>query len=358
MKIHTDRLTSFDIYTKYKPTEVVHTNSFDDVCSGMNPCFYMRDGSRLKVSSSVAALIKDSGSVNWNPLFKPLRFPLHPLQHNALSFASTAFASIDARLHDTAIMQNPVIRKLRSIRSPEVKTFIWSPTEPASQTDASIDTRIRMVAPFESVTVDANNDEITLQRDYTITDLDEYLERSAQLMRETINAIETTFPRKKHIVLVGGKDSQLISLVPKLNNQNWYIFTGEPNEPLIREWVRLNKIDVADIFGHDGHNEESLSDFKRKIVCSDLYSSPIHVRYLPTLEKLVRDFDGECVFWGGSMPRRASLYDASQRKDNVAISNDVFWQTHFRDFPAWQGNLHQTYSNYLGCPFLSLSLPS
>lgn len=118
---------------------------------------------------------------------------------------------------------------------------------------------------------------------------------------------------------MGGKDSQLISLIPKLNDANWYIFSAEPNYSLIKHWVAQNNIHATKIFAHDGQNEENMTDFKRKVICSDLYTNPIHVRYLPTLEKLVRDFDGECIFWVGFMQREASLYDSSHRKP---ISND------------------------------------
>lgn len=36
-----------------------------------------------------------------------------------------------------------------------------------------------------------------------------------------------------------------------------------------------------------------------------------------------------------------------------ADSNDQFFNAHLNTFPGWQGNIQQTYSNYLGCPFLS-----
>jgi hypothetical protein len=53
------------------------------------------------------------------------------------------------------------------------------------------------------------------------------------------------------------------------------------------------------------------------------------------------------------MPRRESLYDGSHRKSDSSITKEKFFNTHLNTFPGWQGNIQQTYSNYIGCPFLS-----
>jgi len=351
MPVFVSKLTSFDAYTKYPLGQVLEADTLDDVCCGMNPCYYMLDGGRLKVSSSVVSLILDSGRFELNPDFKPPRFVMHPWQRSALDFARTTIDAIEKKLRSTSILQSQAVRKIKSMAPTDVKTFLWNPHYSAHVSCDSIDSRIRKVKPFESVSADKS---VTLLKlDYTVTNLDEYLSMSAQLMRKTINDIEAAFPQKKHIILMGGKDSQLISLIPKLNDSNWYIFSADPNYAITKSWLEQNHIRVAKIFAHDGRNEERMTDFKRKIICSDLYTNPIHIRYLPTLEKLVHDFAGECIFWVGSMPRRASLYDASHRKPEEPINNDQFFQTHLSAFPGWQGNIQQTYSNYLGCPFLS-----
>jgi hypothetical protein len=276
---------------------------------------------------------------------------MHPWQRNAVDLVRNSINAVEKKLRGTSILQSQAVKKIKSMAPQEMKTFLWDPNYSAHISCDSIDTRIKKLKPFEPVSTDKSTMLIT--PDYSIANIDEYLEKSAQLMRKAINDIEAANPKKKHIVLMGGKDSQLISLIPKLNEDNWYIFSADPNYPLIKDWVAQNDIRVRKIFAHDGKNEESLSDFKRKVVCSDLYTNLIHVRYLPTLEKLVRDFEGECIFWLGSMPRRASLYDASHRKPESPISNDQFFNVHMNTFPGWQGNIQQTYSNYLGCPFLS-----
>ena len=351
MTLCANKLTSFEVYTKYHLGQVLETDALVDVCSGMNPCYYMQAGDRLKVSSSVASLIIDSGKFEINPGFKPPQFFMHPWQRNAVDFARNTINAVEKKLRGTSILQSRTVKKLKSIAPAEVKTFLWDPHYSAHISCDSIDGRIRKIKPFESVS--AGHSAMVLDLDYSLTSLDEYLEKSAHLMRKAINDIEAAFPQKKHIILMGGKDSQLIGLIPKLNENNWYIFSAEPNYTLIKDWVLQNNLHVTKIFAHDGHNEEKMADFKRKVVCSDLYTNLIHVRYLPTLENIVREFDNECIFWLGSMPRRASLYDASHRKADAPISSDQFFNVHLNTFPGWQGNIQQTYSNYLGCPFLS-----
>jgi hypothetical protein len=346
-----DQLSSFDLYVKHRPGQVHEVNTLNDVCSGMNPCYYLRDGGKLKASSSVVALILDSGKFERNPRFKPPKFIMHPWQRNAVDFVRNGINAVEKGLRHTPILQNPAVKKIKSMAPQEMKNFLWDPHYSAHISNDSIDSRINKLRPFESVSAERNS--MLLTPDYSLADIDEYLEKSAFLMRRTINEIEAAFPQKKQIVLMGGKDSQLISLVPKLNEENWYVFSAEPNHSLIKEWVAQNKIHATKIFAHDGKNEERMADFKRKVMCSDLYTNPIHVRYLPTLERIVNDFDGECMFWLGSMPRRASLYDASHRKPEAPISNEQFFNVHMNTFPGWQGNIQQTYANYLGCPFLS-----
>ena len=346
-----NKLTSIDVYTRYPLGQVLETYTLDDVCSGMNPCYYMQDGERLKVSSSVASLIIDSGKFEINPEFKPPKFFIHPWQRNAVDFARNTINVVEKKLRGTSILQSQAVKKIKSMASAEVKIFLWNPHHSAHVSYESIDVRIRKIKSFESVS--AGNSAMLLNLDYSINSLDEYLEKSAHFMRKAVNDIEAAFPQKKHIILMGGKDSQLISLIPKLNEKNWYIFSAEPNFTIINSWVLQNDLHVTKIFGHDGRNEEKMADFKRKVICSDLYTNLIHVRYLPTLEKIAREFDNECIFWFGSMPRRASLYDGSHRKPDALISNDQFFNVHLNTFPSWQGNIQQTYSNYLGCPFIS-----
>jgi hypothetical protein len=321
------------------------------VCSGMNPCYYMKENDELKVSSSVASLILESGRLELDQSFKPPRFFLHPWQRNTFEFLRNSVNVTEKALGKSKFMRGSMVTKIKSAAPAEMKKFIWNPHRSSHVSQNSIDLRIKKLSPFESVT--ANDSSSLIKLDCSLSDVDSYLEQSAKILTKTINEIEAAFPKKKHIILMGGKDSQLIGFIPKLDPSNWYIFSAEPNYSLLTEWVAENDVAVNKIISHDGRNEETIKDMKRKVICGDLYTNIIHVRYLPSLEKLVQEFGGECIFWSGSMARNNSLYDASYRNADKLLNADEYFASHLNTFPGWQGNIHQMYSNYLKCPFLS-----
>jgi hypothetical protein len=351
MAVFVSRLSSFDVYTKYPPGQVIETDILEDVCSGMNPCYYIYDKDRLKVSSSVLSLVIESGNFEINNNFKPPKFFMHPWQRKSMDVLRNILNTVEKAMRNTSVMQSASISKLKSITPDNVKRIMWDSHYSAHISCETIDARVRKLKPFESVSF--GNEKIGIDFDYAITDMDEFLEKTALYLRKSINDIEEAYPDKKHIILMGGKDSQLISLIPKLNDSNWYVFSAEPNYSIVKDWIKQNNISVKKIFMHDGRNEEKMVDYKKKVRCSDLYTNLIHIRYAPSLERIADEFDHECVFWLGSMPRRASLYDGGYRKPGTSIGRDEFFNVHLNTFPGWQGNIQQTYSNYIGCPFLT-----
>lgn len=343
-------LTSFDLYTKYPLGGVLKADTLIDNCCGMNPCYYIEGEYGLKVSTSVMSLIVDSQSFELNPDFRPPKFFLHPWQRNTVVFSRAILDLIEKKLHNTSFLKSKALAKVKSMVSPEIKTILWSPHQPSYISNKTIDSRIRKIRAFESVGTLANSFNPAL--DGSIKDLDVYIDKSVHYLCKSINDIEKQYPDKQHIILMGGKDSQLISLIPKLNDENWHVFSAEPNYPLIRDWLSTNDIKVNKLFFHDGGNEETIDEFKNKIICGDLYTSPIHIRYAPALKKIAKEFNNECIFWLGSMPRRSSLYDGVHAQNGHSKKRKEFFNSHFNSFPAWQGNIQQTYSNYIGCPFL------
>jgi hypothetical protein len=351
MALIVDGLSSFDVYTKFPLGQVLETENLADVCSGMNPCYYIKERGKLKVSSSVMSLILDSGTFDSNPNFRPPKFSLHPLPRNTAIFLRKLVNSVERQFRNTSMRKNPAIQKIKSLTPASIKASLWDPHHSRYDSWETIDKRVSKLSPFESI--GSVQKTTAIEPDFSINNLDEYLDKSAHFLRKSIHDIEKAYPHKKQIILMGGKDSQLISLVPKLNESNWYIFSAEPNHTLIQDWVSSNKIHATKIFAHDGRNEETMDDFKKKLICGDLYTNPIHIRYAPTLKKIAQEFNNECIFWLGSMPRGASLYDGTHHKYDPSKKREQFFNIHLNSFPAWQGNIHQTYSNFTECPFLS-----
>jgi hypothetical protein len=154
------------------------------------------------------------------------------------------------------------------------------------------------------------------------------------------------------VVLTGGRDSQLIVLVPKRNPDRWHFFSAEPNYSLNMRWIERNGVRVGRTFFHDNRNEESTEDLRRKIICGDLYSDPSHIRWMPTMTKIAENFDRRCLFWGGTMSSPAHFYAGRHRAD-FGAAREAFFRSHFNRTAVWQGNYHQVFKNFTGLPYLS-----
>ena len=271
------RITSLDMHLKFPPGKVVETKCLEDVGCGMYPCYYLRQNNKLKVSTSVVALILNSGSFEPNPNFKPpnflsYQFVLKNLIRSLMTKTSAIFKkSIKNFLLPRRLVSNSSEKKL------------WY------ESWETIDKRIKKLKPFEKITPTTST--ITFKPDFTINDKKEIIDKTVYYLQKFINETEIKYPNYCHIVLTGGKDSQLINLVPKLNPERWYIFSAEPNYTLVKHWVKENGIKVAGIFKHNNKNEETIDDFRKKIICSDLYSDPRHIRWLPTLKRISKKFD-------------------------------------------------------------------
>jgi hypothetical protein len=214
----------------------------------------------------------------------------------------------------------------------------------------TIDRRVTKLKAFEAVTL--SGAARLLQPDYSIRDQQIIVDRSVQHIQAYINRVEAAFPGFDHVVLVGGKDSQLILLAPKLNPDRWHMFSAEPNYTLNVRWVERNGVRVNRVFSHDNRNEESLDDLVEKIICGDLYSDPSHIRWLPTMRKIADGLEHRCLFWGGTMSSPGHFYDG-QHYGHVGADRDAFFRSHFHRTAAWQGNYHQAFKNFVGRPYLS-----
>jgi hypothetical protein len=224
--------------------------------------------------------------------------------------------------------------------------------DPASEerwyaTWETADSRVRRLHAFEQVTGDSRA--MTFHPDYSLRDAELFLTRSADLLKQFVRSVETAFPEHEHIIQMGGKDSQLLSLIPKLNQERWHIFSAEPNTSLVRQWLELNKIPYGRFFAHDNCNEENGQDLAEKVLCSDLVSDPKQSKWLPKMREIARAFDHKCIFWAGTAADAIYSYHTSFH----ARPDDGYFALHQTRVSSLQGNYHQTFKNFVGCPLLS-----
>jgi hypothetical protein len=347
-----DRLTSIQLYTEFPPGSVQLTRRLQDVGSAMYPCYYVPHGAGFKVSTSVASLILDAGAFDLNPRFTPPQFALHPWKRELAGLARKLAAPVDELLAKVKVLRAP-LNQIKATVPATAKTLYWNPHQASYDMWETIDRKIWKLRSFQAIGADGATPGFA--SDLSLRSLDELVAVACAALQRSVNEIERRFPGRMHVILTGGKDSQLIGLIPKLNPERWCIFSAEPNFRLVERWVAENDIPVARVIRHDGRNEETRDDFKRKIMCGDLYTSPAHIRYCPTLKRLAAELGDQCIFWVGSMPRGAHLFDGRHHRhdrSDPAAARSAFFNAHLAGFPAWQGNLHQTYANFVGHPFL------
>lgn len=333
--------TSLDIYLNHTPGEIISADKVTDVGCGMYPCYYVQRDSDVLVSTSGANLIAELGDLKRNPDFQP-----------PLSFADLGTGdqvTTDQTIIETLADYVPtnlrreipssVITKLENLglisgEAPQAWAEGWH----------TIDSRVSRLRPFETITPDTREQSIDFTR--SLSDPEALAEQTAEYMTTFIHRIEDQFPDHQHIILTGGMDSQLISLVPK-QTDNWHVFSAEPNYSIVTEFLDRNDIDVNSVIHHDNRNDESLDDLQRKLVAADLMADPRHLRWLSSFKELVQDFGGDCIIWSGTS---ADAIHAYHRDFHTA---ENYFDCHLRRVASWQAISHQVMANFVGVPQLS-----
>jgi len=319
------KISSLELHLKFPAEQIIETKCLEDVGCGIYPCYYLKCKDILKVSTSVTSLIFDSNAFKINPHFRPPNF---------------------LKEKDSSEM----LRRLKKlVKYSSLGYFhINSHTEKSwYETWETIDKRVSKLKPFERVTLD--NSIITFNPDCAIHDKEVIVNKTVYHLKNFVQNVEEKYPDYNQIILTGGKDSQLINLIPKLNNKKWSLFSAEPNYSLVKRWVKENGVKVDKIFTDNNQNKENIDVFKKKIVCGDLYSNPRHIRWMPTIKKIADKFNQKCIFWGGTAAD--AIY--SFHRDFHCISKEDYFKIHIRRVSSWQGNYHQVFKNFVRCPLLS-----
>lgn len=326
--------TSLDLHLAHSPGEVVRTDEISDVGCGMYPCYYVQQDSELWVSTSAVSLIGEMGSLERNPEFDIPDY-LKSITGKG-SESDTIINEFIAKLPSDLTSHVPsevgeILRQMRLLSSPSSTWYdSWN----------TIDTRIFRVRPFETVT--PNSTERLFEPTYTLDDPDKLVRKTAKYMKKFVHRIEREYPDREHIIHTGGKDSLLITLVPK-KTDNWHIFSAEPNYPLVEEFVERNNIDIKRMIRDDNKNRESTKDLQKKLLSSDLLMDPRHCRWVKKLKELTEEMDSDCIFWNGD-----GGGELLQHRPDLEYP-----KTHLTRVPSKQGMYHQTVLNFTQTPLLT-----
>lgn len=321
-----EKITSLDIHLDYPTGTVIQTKCLEDVACGIYPCFYYKNGDEIYASQSVIALICSLGNLDLNKKFRPYDYIISD--------------PINMTLYER-IRQFPL-----RVMDKFSRGIVWQNREyyPKWYT---IDNRINRLRSFEKV--EPNSQKINFKPDYTIRNTQDIVTAGAYHIQKFMNTIEKKYPDHKHIVSVGGKDSQIMLLTEKINPENWYVFSAEPNYPLVKEWIKNNDIFVKEIFGHPNtFEEENIEVFKAKNICSDLYVGYRHFRWKPAMRRISERFNQKCIFWsgtsGGAIFSHYPPFHYSRKR---------FFKAHQIRSAFYQGTAHNATKNFLGCSRLS-----
>ena len=292
-----DNLTSLDLYLNFPAKKIIKTYCIEDVACAIYPCFYIECNDYLKVSSSAVELIKESKELVLNKKFKPNFF---------------------------------------------MKSWYEGPQ--------TIDKRIKRLKAFEIKKVGSSK--INFKSEKTLKDKDEYIEKSVFYFKKFVNYIERSFPEHDHVVFTGGKDSQLVHLVPKLNEDKWHVFSSHPSVALIKKWLTENDVKYGQFFEHDNINNENKDFVMEKVLNSDMICSPEHIRWSKSIIDISNKFNKKCIFWTGTI---GDTFYNCHIYEYMRSNFKYFFEVQFNRASAYQGiTLHQAVFNLTSCPSLSL----
>ncbi|MEI6787186.1 MAG: hypothetical protein WCL49_01785 [bacterium] len=328
-------ITSDALHRDYPARTVVETRCLRDAACGIYPCYYRRLPDRLRVASSAVALIADLGDLQINPAFQPREYLLGDDARQQFIHGT---ARLPKAVKDSAKRLLPAAL-LRRLSKDRFWTESWE----------TIDARVFKLKPFERVTPEGSAD--LFKPDFSLRNADDLVEGVACHLERYVREMEERYPEYDHVMMIGGKDSQILALIPKRNPERWHVFSAEPNGPLVREWLHGNLVEVGDFLQHDKRNDETVAETEQKIVCSDLYSDPRHMRWLPALRRIARSFDYRCFFWSGSAAD--ALHVGRSFHQRYASQDPMeFFDIHLKRVPCLVGNYHQVVKNFTGCPLL------
>jgi hypothetical protein len=174
------------------------------------------------------------------------------------------------------------------------------------------------------------------------------VEKSAMLISQFIRQIEERFPKRKHIVLTGGLDSQMILLAPKVDDSKWNVFSAYPNAPIVRKFIKENNIVINEFFEHDNVSDFDENLYNEMAFCGDLYSDPRHIRWMTTMREISNLHANECIFWGGSIADAIFAYHHLYHQNS-----SEYFDKHMQRAAFFQGAYHQIFRNFVGCPYVS-----
>jgi hypothetical protein len=131
---------------------------------------------------------------------------------------------------------------------------------------------------------------------FEIGDVEEFAARITDALIADTQMIEAKNPGKTNLVLVGGKDSMNLLLLPW--KQPTKAVSALPNFPLVKEFVQKNRLPIEVIKLEDPYDADQL---RREALEGCIQADLQHWRWGVHLVRIAREHNHEVVFWKGQV---------------------------------------------------------
>lgn len=334
---HRERLDSLSLHLDFPAGAVVGVTEFVDETAGIPPVYQYQSADRVLVSTSVLSLVDALGDFRPDQQFLDAATPLtHDASLAGLSVMDVASLLPTSVKNTVKPLAEPMLNALGLLST----RGIW-----VSSTRTP-DRRVRKVAPFERVTP---TDRIRQFEPTYSMDPKDSVTRVARYVQQFIARVEEEYPDHHHVVLTGGKDSELIWLADKRDREKWHAASSPPNYSLNEEFLVTNDVPHSSLIELRERNTESAEETRRKILASDLRADIRHLRWRPQLETIANRFDRKVIFWSGTVGCTLHSYHPYYAGGDRA----AFFEAQFTRSANFQATAHQTVKNYTGCAKLS-----
>ncbi|MCS4223607.1 hypothetical protein [Salinibacter ruber] len=330
-------VTSLDLHLKHQSDKVVETRKLKDVACGIYRSYYINCGNHIKASTSVVDLIAETDEIDYNNNFsRPSFLEADTLQRKKPKGLSKISSYIPY------IIRSGIPESIKRLARQ------WNILSSTSHkvNNEFVDNRVNKLKPFEKVTL--NNRERNFSPTFKLDSKTVLIKKTVEYITEFIHSVESLYPEHEHVVLVGGKDSQLILLAPK-KTDNWSVFSSYPNYPLVESFVQDNNIPVKQLHSHPNQCLDTENIFKEKILASDMSVDPRHMRWRGKLKEIANRYDKKCIFWAGQLADTIYTYHKYYQEGG----RQDYFEKHFRKAANQMGADHASIKNQVGVPMLS-----
>jgi hypothetical protein len=159
----------------------------------------------------------------------------------------------------------------------------------------------------------------------TIRHADDYVAAIANALVNDCAGVEAEHDRFTNVILCGGRDSLNALLLPWHNNT--IAVSGQPNYPLVREFCRVNRLDI-DVL----ELADDVELYDREVAFNACRMDLRHNRWVHDLVSLSERFNKNVIFWLG---QHGDVFQTGKWRSYGQQFGDTVWTRFARHYFHW-----------------------